>query len=119
MEWVFAALAVVVIGLAAFAAAGHLGAMPEVDVDTPSPILPDGKLGAADLRSARFGVQIRGYDMAQVDSLLARLSEQLETADETEIESTTVLEARKVVFPDHKEKAEMPGFPGSSRLELE
>lgn len=78
MEWVLAAVAVLTLGLAALAAAGQLGSLPASDDDTYRPDLPVGDLTSSQLRATRFGVAIRGYDMAQVDALLNRLADQLE-----------------------------------------
>lgn len=74
MEWVIAAIVVVVLGLAALAATGALGEMrPEAVRDVYRQPLPDRPLTAADLDAVRFGVAVRGYAMGQVDDLLDRL----------------------------------------------
>ena len=78
MEWVLAGVAVVILGLAAVVASGALGGLPPGVDGLPVPALPPGELTAADLRQARFAVVARGYSMAQVDALLARLARQLD-----------------------------------------
>lgn len=81
MELAIAILAVVVLGLAAVAATGRLGEMPLTVTDMPQPHVPDGVLGGDDLRALRFAVVPRGYSMQQVDELLDRLADQLDSAD--------------------------------------
>lgn len=77
MGWVFAALIVVVIGFAFLASMGRLGQMsPQID-DRPVPALPTGPLSAEDLERVGFAVVLRGYAMAQVDEVLARVADQL------------------------------------------
>ncbi len=81
MEWVLWMAAVLVLGLAAFAASGRLGEMPATVTDTPRPHIPSGTLTADDLRGLRFGVVTRGYSMQQVDELLDLLARQLDAGD--------------------------------------
>lgn len=83
MEWVLWMLAVAVLGAAAVAASGRLGAMPGTVTDTPRPHLPAGPLTGADLADVRFAVVPRGYSMDQVDELLSRLSLQLSPRSES------------------------------------
>lgn len=78
MIWVLAIAAVGVLGLAAMAATGRLGEMPQTVTDMPEPHFPDGWLVGDDLRSARFAVVARGYSMRQVDELVERLANQLD-----------------------------------------
>lgn len=74
MEWVIAAIVVVVIGLAALAGTGALGELrPDAVRDVYRQPLPDRQLTATDLDAVRFGVTLRGYAMDQVDELLDRL----------------------------------------------
>jgi|GEM_PF-1420646 len=78
MEWVIAAIVVVVIGLAALAATGALGELRAEPVrDVYRQPLPDQPLTAHDLDAVRFGVALRGYAMDQVDELLDRLRSDL------------------------------------------
>lgn len=100
MEWVIAALAVVILGLAALAAAGKLGSMPDADDDVYAPTLPSGELTAQDLRDVRLGVTLRGYDMRQVDALLRRLAVQLDGPDAVALEERTVLPVTETVDVD-------------------
>lgn len=83
MEMVIVIVAVVVLGLAAMVAAGKLGEMkaePVRDVYEP-PLPADGELHGDDLEGVRFGVQARGYDMAEVDDLMARMARELDERD--------------------------------------
>ena len=78
MTWFFAALVVVVLGGIAVVASGRAGSMPPAYDDSPDVVLPEGPLGADDLRRVRFPLALRGYRMAEVDALLDRLATQLE-----------------------------------------
>ena len=80
MEWVLAGFVIVVMAVAAVVGSGRWGAMPGVTDDRPPGRLAAGRLTPADLRQARFAVVPRGYSMAQVDALLARLADQLDAA---------------------------------------
>jgi DivIVA domain-containing protein len=88
MEFGIWILAVVVLGIAAFAAAGRFGEMPATVTDTPHPQLPVGQLTSMDLRAVRFAVVPRGYSMQQVDELLDRLATQLGSANATNAEQS-------------------------------
>lgn len=81
MEWLLWIVVVVILGLAAVAGSGRFGAMPPPVFDAPVPSLPEGALGADDLREVQFAVVTRGYSMTQVDELLERLARQLEDGD--------------------------------------
>lgn len=82
MEWFIAVVAIVALGVAAMAAAGGVGEMsPEPVYDVYRQQLPDGPLRAQDLRDVRFAVALRGYAMAQVDELLARLADEIAQRD--------------------------------------
>lgn len=82
MEWVIAAVVVVLLGLVALVATGRFGAMREVaDRDVFVPALPGRPLHAADLETVRFGVTLRGYAMNQVDDLLDRLAAEIAQRD--------------------------------------
>jgi DivIVA domain-containing protein len=79
MEWILAALAIGVVGLAAAASTGRFGEMPDVVDDRVHPVLPDtGPLTSKDLRDVQFAVVPRGYSMEQVDALLERLATQID-----------------------------------------
>ncbi len=85
MMWLFAVVAVVVMGVAAVVATGRGGAMVEVHDDRPDVWVPaDGPLTAADLRRVRFTTAVRGYRMAEVDALLDRLAVELEERSQDE-----------------------------------
>ncbi len=82
MEWGIAISAIVVLGAAAAIAAGSLGQMSREPVrDTYRQDLPDHPLTARDVQQVRFGVQLRGYAMDQVDDVLARLSHEIAERD--------------------------------------
>ncbi len=78
MEWLLWMMAVAVLGLAAVAASGRLGELPDTVTDTPRPHVPSGTLTGDDLRTLRFAVVTRGYSMQQVDELLDRVARQLD-----------------------------------------
>ena len=78
MMWLFAILIVLAMGGVALVASGRTGALPEEYDDRPDVRVPAGPLRAADLRKVRFSLAFRGYRMSEVDTLLARLAEQLE-----------------------------------------
>ena len=80
MMWLFAILIVLTMGGVALVASGRAGALPEEYDDRPDALVPDSPLGAADLRRVRFTLAFRGYRMSEVDTLLARLAEQLDEA---------------------------------------
>ncbi|MGO1972362.1 MAG: DivIVA domain-containing protein [Propionibacteriaceae bacterium] len=83
MEWAIGVIVVVTLGVAALAASGGLGEMPAEPVrDVYRPSLPEGRLRAEDLDRVRFGITLRGYSMAQVDDLVARLTRELAERDE-------------------------------------
>lgn len=65
------AVGVVVLGLAAYAANGGLGAMPdEVVTDSARSLIPEGPVDAEFLARVRFASRLNGYDPAQVDAYL-------------------------------------------------
>lgn len=80
MMWVFAILVVLVMGGVAIVASGRTGALPEEYDDRPDVVLPAGRLVGDDLRRVRFSLAFRGYRMSEVDTLLARLADQLDDA---------------------------------------
>lgn len=80
MTWFFAILIVAVMGVVAVVATGRGGAMAEVYDDRPdSRVQADGPLTPTDLRRVRFSTALRGYRMSEVDALLDRLAEELES----------------------------------------
>ena len=80
MTWVFAIVVVGLMGVVAVVATGRGGSMREVYDDRPDVrIQADGPITARDLERVRFIVAFRGYRMSEVDSLLERLMEELET----------------------------------------
>lgn len=81
MMWVFAVLIVLAMGGVAMLAAGHGEPLTPAHDDRPDALVPANRpVGAADLRKVRFSLAVRGYRMAEVDALLARLASQMEDA---------------------------------------
>jgi DivIVA domain-containing protein len=79
MTWLFAILVVLAMGGVAMIASGRGGSMAPAYDDRPDLALPaDRPLEAADLRTVRFPLALRGYRMSDVDALLARLATELE-----------------------------------------
>ncbi len=74
----FAVLIVLTMGGVAVVASGRTGALPEEYDDRPDARVPAGRLGGDDLRRVRFSLAFRGYRMSEVDTLLARLADQLD-----------------------------------------
>ena len=78
MTWLFAVVAVAVMGVVAVVATGRGGSMREVLPDRPDVLLPaEGPLTARDLREVRFTTALRGYRMEEVDALVDRLGAEL------------------------------------------
>lgn len=79
MMWVFAILIVLAMVGVALLAAGYGEPMAPVYDDRPDSLVPaDGPIDARGLRKVRFSLALRGYRMAEVDALLARLASQME-----------------------------------------
>lgn len=86
--WLFAVLAVLVMGVVAVVAAGRGTPMSEAYDDRPDSIVPDaGPVGAEDLRRVRFPLAFRGYRMQEVDALLDRLAAEREGAAAEPVEA--------------------------------
>jgi len=81
MMWFFAILIVLAMGGVALVASGRTGALPEEYDDRPDVRVPADHLQGADLRRVRFSLAFRGYRMSEVDTLLARLADQLDARD--------------------------------------
>ncbi len=83
MMWLFAILAVLLLGAIAVVAAGHGAPMAPEHGDRPDAGLPpEGqRIGGEDLRRVRFPLAFRGYRMSDVDALLDRLAVQLDQPD--------------------------------------
>ena len=108
MTWLFAILVVLAMGGVAMVAAGRGGSMEPAYDDRPDLALPtDRPLGAADLRTVRFPLALRGYRMSDVDALLARLATELEDrADERAHEEP---DDRPAARPKHRSGDEVSG----------
>jgi DivIVA domain-containing protein len=79
VTWLFAVVAVAVMGVAAVVATGRGGSMTQALPDRPDVVLAgEGPLTGEELREVRFTTAIRGYRMEEVDKLLERLAAQLE-----------------------------------------
>ena len=79
MIWLLTVLAILVIGaLVVLAVARGAGMAPAYD-DRREVRLPVGRpLQAEDLRAARFTMTLRGYRMAEVDALIARIAAEMD-----------------------------------------
>ena len=79
MIWLWAVLVILVVGgLVVLAVARGAAMAPAVD-DRREVRLPAGRpLRAEDIRGTRFTMTLRGYRMAEVDALLARLAAEME-----------------------------------------
>lgn len=83
MTWVFAILAVLLLGAVAVVASGRGTPMSETWDDRPDAEVPaEGPVAAEDLRRVRFSLAFRGYRMSEVDALLDRLAREKEGAPE-------------------------------------
>lgn len=71
MVWVIVLSAVVVLALAAWAANGSLGEMPEPVNDRPKGYLPELPFGEEFVAELRLPVAAVGYDLTQVDDFIA------------------------------------------------
>ena len=80
MMWFFAILIVLALGGIAVIAAGKGAPLADVYDDRPDARVPaSGPLRPDDLRRVRFSVALRGYRMSEVDALLDRIAEDLES----------------------------------------
>jgi DivIVA domain-containing protein len=87
MMWLFAIMVVLAMGGVALVASGRTGALPEEYDDRPDVRVPAGRLHGSDLRTVRFSLAFRGYRMSEVDTLLARLADQLDASGHDEPET--------------------------------
>lgn len=71
MVWVIVVLALVVLGLGAWAGTGRLGEMPEVVNDRPKGVIPEGPVDEDFLHVLQLPRASTGYDRAQVDAYLS------------------------------------------------
>jgi len=82
VTWVLWALIVLVIGGCVVLATGRGGAMRDAYDDRPDVLVPgDRPLRGDDLRAVGFTTAFRGYRMAEVDELLARLAVELDARE--------------------------------------
>ncbi|MDV3296824.1 MAG: DivIVA domain-containing protein [Brachybacterium paraconglomeratum] len=81
MTWFFAVVIVLLMGAVAVVAAGGGGSMAETyDARPDARVQAEGPLTGDDLRRVRFTTAFRGYRMSEVDTLLARLADELDAA---------------------------------------
>ena len=81
VTWVLWVLVVLVIGGCVVLAVGRGGEMRESYDDRRDVLVPgDRPLGPEDLRAVRFTTAFRGYRMAEVDALIARVAGELDAA---------------------------------------
>lgn len=100
MTWFFAVLIVLATGVVAVVAAGQGGTMAEVYDDRPDArVQAEGPLSSTDIRDVRFTTAFRGYRMSEVDSLLARLAEELVASEEARSAAETAV-PRDRTHPD-------------------
>lgn len=79
MIWLLAIAAIVVIGALVVLAVARGAAMAPAYDDRREVRLPAGRpLRGEDLRATRFTMTLRGYRMAEVDALLARLAAEMD-----------------------------------------
>ena len=76
MIWVFGAVFMVVLALAAWAGTGRLGEMPEPVNDRPKAFIPDLPFGEKFVRQLRLPTVSVGYEQAQVDQFVAEAERQ-------------------------------------------
>jgi len=103
MTWFFGILIMLVVGVIAVVASGRGGSMAEVYDDRPdSRVQADGPLTARDLRTVRFSTAFRGYRMSEVDTLLDRLSAELQQleADQAQADASSDRDAPAPDAPD-------------------
>jgi DivIVA domain-containing protein len=82
MMWFFAFVIVGLLGVVAVVATGRGGSIGEVYDDRPdSRVQAEGPLTSQDLAQVRFTTAFRGYRMSEVDSLLDRLTAELESRE--------------------------------------
>jgi len=82
VTWVLWALVVVVIGGCVVVAVGRGGELAEAHDDRRDVLVPGNRpLASRDLRAVRFTTAFRGYRMAEVDALIARVAAELDAAD--------------------------------------
>ncbi len=80
--WVLVIVVILVIAGVAIVASGRgsgLEELPPRGHDMEEFVSPDRLLGADDVRRVKFNLAIRGYRMSEVDALLARVAQQLDT----------------------------------------
>ena len=71
-----------VVFVVAALAVGRFDRMAPAPPDSPHRGLGDGPVTAEDVAATRFSMALRGYRMAEVDAVLARLAEELAWRDE-------------------------------------
>ncbi len=116
MMWVFAVLIVLAMGGVAMLAAGRGEPMAPAYDDRPDALVPEAApIAADDLRRVRFSLAFRGYRMAEVDALLARLAAELDAARALPYDATPVVDPRTLPpsVPPSVPSSVPPSLPGS------
>lgn len=70
MVWAIIVVAVIVLGIGAYAGTGKLGQLPEVVNDSPKGVIPEGPVDEAFLEKLRIPRVISGYSPSAVDQYL-------------------------------------------------
>lgn len=78
----FAAAAALVAFGVAVVATGRVEGLAAAPQDILRPVLPEGRVAAADVHDLRFALGLRGYRMDQVDAVLDRLATEIADRDE-------------------------------------
>lgn len=70
MVWVIVVVAIIVLGIGAYAGTGKLGEMPPVVTDTPRGTVPEGPVDEEFLEGLTIPRVAHGYDTTEVDAFL-------------------------------------------------
>lgn len=84
MVWVIVVLALVVLGLGAWAGTGRLGEMPEAVNDRPKGVIPEGWVDEDFLVALELPRASTGYDRTQVDAYLSAFAHRTAPAEALE-----------------------------------
>jgi DivIVA domain-containing protein len=91
MIWFLAVLIVLAMGGIVVVASGQGAPLSRAYDDRPDAVVPAGRaLTGTDLRAVRFSTAVRGYRASEVDALLDRLAEQLDTSPDGGSDSGTL-----------------------------
>ncbi len=112
--------ALVIFGVGAVLTA-RLPGLADVPADDAGDGLPSGPLQADDLADARFPLAFRGYRMADVDAVLARLADDLRARDDEidQLRGTAPWAPAAEPEPDDIAPAASVAVPSSPSVSLE